>query len=217
MSRSTSVSWITACVQWRFRCSSPPKAFFIAPVMRGEDVRLDGGQLDHVHPHQRLGDEDPVRIDLIEDEQLVALGDVFEPLEIFFVEVEAGDVVLVGHEAVLVVGSQPGWCRRRRCRCARPPGRCSRPICSARMTPSICQGVDEQAGYQVCQEMLILSPVWGPFGSAASKPASFITWPKSSTTVSGVVFRTATLPLPANECMHASRFSPTFYRTCRSR
>ena len=32
-SRSTSVSWITECVQWRFRFSSPPKAFFIEPVV----------------------------------------------------------------------------------------------------------------------------------------------------------------------------------------
>ena len=33
ISRSTSVSWITGCVQCRFSLSSPPKAFFIAPVV----------------------------------------------------------------------------------------------------------------------------------------------------------------------------------------
>ena len=32
-SKSTSVSWITECVQCRFRFSSPPKAFFIDPVV----------------------------------------------------------------------------------------------------------------------------------------------------------------------------------------
>ncbi len=32
-SRSTRVSWMTECVQCRLKCSSPPKAFFIAPVM----------------------------------------------------------------------------------------------------------------------------------------------------------------------------------------
>src|SRR5581483_9963822 len=30
-SRSTRVSWITRWVQWRWSCSKPPKAFFIAP------------------------------------------------------------------------------------------------------------------------------------------------------------------------------------------
>ena len=33
ISRSTSVSWITGCVQCRCSLSRPPKAFFIAPVV----------------------------------------------------------------------------------------------------------------------------------------------------------------------------------------
>src|SRR3989337_1702190 len=70
--------------------------------------------------------------------------------------------------------------------------------CRARMTPSICQGADEQAGYHVCQEILILIPVGTSLGRADSKSASFISRSISSRTVSGVVFRTATLPLPGN-------------------
>src|SRR3989337_3395206 len=41
---------------------------------------------------------------------------------------------------------------------------------SVRIAPSICHQAEDQAGYQVCQEMLILSPLVTPFGSAASNP-----------------------------------------------
>src|SRR3989337_2916312 len=73
--------------------------------------------------------------------------------------------------------------------------------CRARRTPSICQGADEQAGYQVCQEMLILIPVGTSLGRADSESANFINCSISSRTVSGVVFKTATLPFPGNSDM----------------
>ncbi len=73
----------------------------------GEDVRLDRGQVDDVHAHQRLGDEDALRVDLVQHQEGL-LGVVFHPLEILVVQVQAGDVVLVGDEAVLVVALAVG-------------------------------------------------------------------------------------------------------------
>ena len=73
----------------------------------GEDVRLDRGQVDDIHPDQRLGDEHAIRIDLIQHQEGL-LGLVFDPLEILVVQVQAGDVVLVGDEAVLVVALAVG-------------------------------------------------------------------------------------------------------------
>src|SRR4030067_635570 len=69
------------------------------------------------------------------------------------------------------------------------------------MTPSICQGVEEQGGYQGCQQMLIFSPVLVPLGRAWAIPPICMTRWMSSSTVSGLVLRTATWPRPAGDCM----------------
>ena len=58
------------------------------------------------------------------------------------------------------------------------------------------RGVDEQAGYQVCHEILIFKPVVTLLGKAASTPARTINFSISSKTVAGLVFKTATLPFP---------------------
>src|SRR3989304_3588766 len=72
------------------------------------------------------------------------------------------------------------------------------------MTPSICQGVEEQAGYQVCQEMLIFRPVLVRLGRACAIPPNCMTRWMSSSTVSGLLLRTATWPRPAGICMHSA-------------
>ena len=53
--RSTRVSWITLCVQWRFRWSSPPKAFFIAPVISVKTWVLSVGRWMMFAPIRDLG------------------------------------------------------------------------------------------------------------------------------------------------------------------
>src|SRR3972149_5436078 len=81
------------------------------------------------------------------------------------------------------------------------------------MAPSICHGVEEQAGYQVCHEVLIFSPVGIPLGREASKSASLITLRISSSTVAGVVFSTATVPLPGKPSMTRLPVERGFYLT----
>jgi len=46
---------MTGCVQWRFSFEEPADAFFMAPVVGGEDVRLDGRQVDDILPMNRFG------------------------------------------------------------------------------------------------------------------------------------------------------------------
>ena len=55
ISRSTSVSWITGCVQWRCSLSSPPKAFFIAPVVVVKTCVLTVGRWMMFSPMNRFG------------------------------------------------------------------------------------------------------------------------------------------------------------------
>ena len=55
ISRSTSVSWITGCVQWRRSLSRPPKAFFIAPVVVVKTCVLTVGRWMMFSPMKRFG------------------------------------------------------------------------------------------------------------------------------------------------------------------
>ena len=55
ISRSTSVSWITGCVQWRRSLSSPPNAFFIAPVVVVNTCVLIVGRWMMFSPMNRFG------------------------------------------------------------------------------------------------------------------------------------------------------------------
>ncbi len=59
MSRSTSVSWITGCVQWRRSLSRPPKAFFIAPVVVVKMWVLTVGRWMMFSPMNRRGIMNP--------------------------------------------------------------------------------------------------------------------------------------------------------------
>ena len=70
-SRSTSVSWITPWVQWRFSNSNPRKVLHGAGHLR-EDVRLHGRQMNDVRPHRRSG-YDTLGIDAVKYEYF-ALG-----------------------------------------------------------------------------------------------------------------------------------------------
>ena len=55
ISRSTSVSWITGCVQWRCSFSSPPNAFFIAPVVVVKTCVFTVGRWMMFSPMKRFG------------------------------------------------------------------------------------------------------------------------------------------------------------------
>ncbi len=55
ISRSTRVSWITGCVQWRCSFSSPPNAFFIAPVVVVKTWVLTVGRWMMFSPMKRFG------------------------------------------------------------------------------------------------------------------------------------------------------------------
>ncbi len=55
VSRSTNVSWITLCVQCRFRCSNPPNAFFIAPVISVKTCVFRVGRWTMLAPIRLLG------------------------------------------------------------------------------------------------------------------------------------------------------------------
>ena len=58
-SRSTRVSWITGWVQWRRSLSSPPKAFFMAPVVVVNTCVFTVGRWMMFSPMNRLGIEKP--------------------------------------------------------------------------------------------------------------------------------------------------------------
>ena len=55
ISRSTRVSWMTGCVQWRRSLSRPPNAFFIAPVVVVKMCVLTVGRWMMFSPMKRFG------------------------------------------------------------------------------------------------------------------------------------------------------------------
>ena len=152
ISRSTSVSWITGWVQCRFSFSSPPNAFFIAPVVVVKTCVFTVGRWRMFSPMNRLRDHEPVGVDLVQAEELVGeiadrVADV-DPGLVAFVEVDVAQAVRLHHRQLLVLrlaevrvdddGAVVAGVDQRRDR--------SRRCFIARITPSSCHGVVERAG-----------------------------------------------------------------------
>jgi hypothetical protein len=158
-------------------------------------------------PINTLGMKDAVWVDLIQHQERL-LGFIAQPFELLFIEIFAGYAVFVGDEAVLVIEFGNAGIDNHRIVMDADKVVIAPLLQSVRITPSNCQGVLEQAGYQVCQDILILMPVVTSFGRAAATPAISIKRSISSRTVSGCVFNTATLPLPGKSVILCLLMNP---------
>ena len=138
--RSTTVSWITPWVQWRFSLSRPPNAFFIAPVITVKTWVFTVGRWMMFLSKKYSGMQDALGEDPVQH-QHGRLGHVAHPANLGLVQVHVAQTVGVHHVLLLVVlladvsvhhdrlvvrGGEIAY--------SRPPG-------ASVTTPSICQGV----------------------------------------------------------------------------
>jgi len=78
------------------------EGIFHRPCDCGKYVSFHRRELDDIHAHQCLGDEDAIGINLVQDEKRFT-GLIFKPLKILFVKVNAWDVVFVSYESMFVI------------------------------------------------------------------------------------------------------------------
>ena len=102
ISRSTSVSWMTECVQWRRKFEQPAERVLHRAGRCREDMGLDGRQVDDVLADEDLGYLEAVGEDFVQDQHL-ALGLVVDPDGVLIGEVEALEAVPVEDGLVLVL------------------------------------------------------------------------------------------------------------------
>ena len=97
---------MTGCVQWRCSFSSPPKAFFIAPVVVVKTCVLIVGRCTMFSPMKRFGIMKALGIDLVQAEELVGqLADRVANVDPFlaFVEVYVAQAVGLDDVDLLVL------------------------------------------------------------------------------------------------------------------
>ena len=134
---------------------------------RREDVRLHGRQVDDVLADEPPRDHEPVRVDLVQAEELLReVADRVpdrDPL-LALVEVDVAQAVRLDDVELLVLALAEVRVDDDGAVVARVDQVGSYPSCFiARMTPSSCQGVVELPGKKKCQEMLTLSAVSASF------------------------------------------------------
>ena len=100
--RSTSVSWMTECVQWRFAVQESAEGVLHCAGDGGEDMRLHRWQVDDVLAEEHLRDLEALRVDVVEGDH-PGLGLEVHPLGGRKVEEDAIEAVLLFHGLVLIL------------------------------------------------------------------------------------------------------------------